>query len=347
MERKIKLRESIYILEESEEIYQVIFTGTRRIKKFQVDGLVKKIINELNVEQEINLLIDKLSKEYEKQKITKCLESLEHAGILRSYNPDMNERHSKQLLFIDELTNSWEESINLQRKIEDSVISVFGVGGIGTWIVNGLYQIGVGEIRITDPDTIEKSNLGRQLYFTEKDIGKLKVETIREKLPDANIKAYTEIVSQDGKLEEIIVGSNFLVNCADNPSVEETTRLIDKYANKYNIPYCIAGGYNMHLGMIGPIIIPGKTASFNEFLEYQRRKDPLTNLKVIKDIGQTGNLGPIAGAVANIQLMEIFKYLIGKGKVNLNKFAEIDFLDFTIEWREFSNLQSKVTLLKT
>ena len=34
--------------------------------------------------------------------------------------------------------------------------------------------------------------------------------------------------------------------------------------------------------------------------------------------------------------MDIFKYLIGKGKPNLNKFAEIDFMDLNIEWRNFS-----------
>ena len=336
MERKIKLRESIYILKESEEIYQVIFTGTRKIKKFQVDGLVKRVIGELGVEQNVISLIAKLSQDYDIQKITDCLKSLEHSGILRSYVSDTDERHSKQLLFIDELTNSWEESVYLQKRIENSTISVFGIGGIGTWIVNGLYQMGIGEIRITDPDRIEKSNLGRQLHFTERDIGKLKVEAIKEKLPDAKIKIFTEIVSQNGKIEDIIKGCDFLINCADQPSVAETTRIIDGYANKYNIPYCVAGGYNMHLGMIGPIIVPGKTASFDDFLEYQKRNNPLKDLEVLKDIEQTGNLGPIAGAVANIQLMEIFKYLIGKGKVNLNKFAEIDFLDFNIIWREFS-----------
>jgi molybdopterin/thiamine biosynthesis adenylyltransferase len=52
-------------------------------------------------------------------------------------------------------------------------------------------------------------------------------------------------------------------------------------------------------------------------------------------IKQTGNLGPIAGTIANIQVMEIFKYLTGKGKINLNRFAEIDFMDLSVDWREF------------
>ena len=44
-----------------------------------------------------------------------------------------------------------------------------------------------------------------------------------------------------------------------------------------------------------------------EDVTYQKKNNPLSNLKVVKDIEQTGSLGPIAGAVANIQLMEIFK----------------------------------------
>jgi len=336
MGKKIKLRESIYILEGSDDTYKIIFTGTRRVKTFKVDGLVKRIINELKVDQDVDSLVNKLSSDYENEKVMACLKSLKYEGIIREDDYETEERYSRQMLFIGELTNSHEETISLQKKLEDSTISVFGIGGIGTWIVNGLYQLGIGEIRITDPDVVQKSNLNRQLFFNERDIGRLKVDVIKEKIPDSNIRTFTKMVSEEENLEEIVIDADFLVNCADSPSVQETTRIIDEYAQKYNIPYCIAGGYNMHLGMIGPIIIPGKTASFDDFIEHQRRNDSLSNLKVIKDIQQTGNLGPIAGAVANIQVMEIFKYLTGKGKLNLNRFAEIDFLDLGIEWRNFS-----------
>lgn len=91
----------------------------------------------------------------------------------------------------------------------------------------------------------------------------------------------------------------------------------------------------MHLGMVGPIIIPGRTACFDCFLEHQKENDQLSGLEKIKDVTQTGSLGPIAGVVANLQAMEIFKHIIGKGKVNYNRFAEIDFMDFSVEWREF------------
>lgn len=336
MTHKLKIKDSLYILKDVDDNYTFVSTATRKIKKFQVDSLVKDMISSLESETLEFDLINKLSSKYKTQDINLCLQALQKEGILRRYNKDLEKgRYSKQLLFLDELTSSQEETLKLQSKIEKSKIAVFGIGGIGTWIVNGLYQIGVGEIRITDPDVIEETNFNRQLFFDSKDIGNYKVDVIKEKIKDAKIIPFRKTVSPIEDLEEIVSGCNFLVNCADSPSIVETTKIIDGYASENEIPYCVAGGYNLHLGMVGPIIIPGITKTFEDFIDYQKRMDPLKDLEKIKDIKQTGNLGPIAGAVANIQVMEIFKYLTGKGKINLNRFAEIDFMDLSIDWREF------------
>ncbi len=336
MDNKLKLKDSLYILRDTEDNYIFISTTTRKIKKFQVDSLVKEVITSLDSAQTEQDLTERLSFKYGSQDIIDCLNALEQEGIIRRYESDLVKgRHYRQLLFLDELTDSREETLELQKRIEDSKVAVFGVGGIGTWMVNGLYQIGVGEIRITDPDVVEEINFNRQLFFDSEDIGKYKVDVVNEKLKDANIKPFKKRVEPNQDLENIVSGCNFLVNCADSPSVAETTKIIDSYANQHEIAYCVAGGYNLHLGMVGPIIIPGVTKTFDDFLEYQKRMDPLKDLDKIRDIKQTGNLGPIAGAVANIQIMEIFKYLTGKGRINLNRFAEIDFMDLGIEWREY------------
>ncbi len=341
MQTKLKLKDSIYILKEDGSKYVVIFTATRKIKKFEVDPLVCDMIENLKLEKTELDLFNELAGRYNRKDISDCLKALETEGIVRRYDGSTtDQRFSKQLGFIDELTASWEETLDLQNKIKNSSIAVFGVGGIGTWMVNSLYQIGVGNIKITDPDKVSESNLNRQLFFDTNDIGKYKVEVIESKLADAKITPFLKTVREGEDLEEIVSGCNFLVNCADSPSVVETTRVIDKYACKHSIPYCVAGGYNLYLGMVGPIIVPGKTASFEDFIAYQKKMDPLKDLEKIKDISQTGNLGSIAGAIANIQAMEIFKYLIGKGKLNLNRFVEIDFMDLNIIWREFSKQSS-------
>ncbi len=340
MTKKLKLTESTYILKEKEDIYDVIFTSTRRIKKFKVDNLVKEVIDKLNSEEDhdIRSLTKELSGDYKPKQVFSCINSLEREGVIKEYgDTQIDEKYNNQLLFIDELTNSWDETLELQEKINQSKIGVFGVGGIGTWIVNGLSQIGIGEIKISDPDTIERSNLNRQLFFDSSDVGDYKVDVIKSKVKDSKIRTFKKFVSKKENLEEIVFDLDFIVNCADSPSIADTTKIVDEYATKYNVPYSVAGGYNLHLGMVGPIIVPGKTATFEDFLEYQKSQDPFNDLIKIKDISKTGNLGPIAGAVSNIQVMEIFKYLIGKGTLNLNRFAEIDFMNFNVSWREFAN----------
>ncbi len=337
MSSKLKIKDSLYILKDTKDNYIFISTAIRRIKKFQVDSLVKDVITSLDSEQTEQDLIERLSSKYAHQDINSCLNALEKEGIVRRYESDLAKgRHYRQLLFLDELTDSREETLKIQKRIENSKVAVFGVGGIGTWIVNGLYQIGVGEIRITDPDVVEETNFNRQLFFDSGDAGKYKVDVLKEKLRDANIVPFKKRVESNQDLEDIVSDCNFLINCADSPSISETTRIIDGYANQHGVAYCVAGGYNLHLGMVGPIIVPGVTKTFDDFIEYQKRMDPLKDLEKIRDIRQTGNLGPIAGAIANLQVMEIFKHLIEKGDINYNKFAEIDFMNFKIDWINFA-----------
>ena len=336
MELYAKLKPSIYILKESENVYSVIYTATRRIKRFEVDGLTKYIIEETKKERNLGELMSALDSKHLQEAVRSSISALEEAGILMVYKKEKtNGIYEKQIAFLDELTKSHAEALDLQSKIENSTVAVFGVGGIGTWIVNGLFQIGVGHIKISDPDEVSLSNLNRQLYFSVADVGKPKVEVMHSKLRDAKISCFRKMVRPDENLEDIAVGCDFLVNCADTPSISETSEVIHTYSQRHRIPYSVAGGYNMHLGMVGPIIIPGETACFECFLKHQKDSDHFSQLEKIKDIEQTGNLGPIAGVIANLHVMEIFKYITGLGSINKNRFAEIDFMDFSIEWKEF------------
>lgn len=140
MTTKLKIKDSLYILKDSGENYFFVSTATRRIKKFQVDSLVKDIISSLDSELFEQDLIKKLSLNYNTQDITLYLQNLEKEGIIRRYKENLKEgKYHRQLLFLDELTNSREETLELQRGIENSRVAVFGIGGIGTWIVNSLY----------------------------------------------------------------------------------------------------------------------------------------------------------------------------------------------------------------
>lgn len=80
------------------------------------------------------------------------------------------------------------------KKIYDSHVAVFGIGGVGGHAVEALVRSGIGEITIVDSDDVAESNINRQLIATSKTIGRKKVEVMKEHLleinPDVKVHVY-------------------------------------------------------------------------------------------------------------------------------------------------------------
>lgn len=77
-------------------------------------------------------------------------------------------------------------------KLANSRVAVFGVGGVGGFVCESLVRSGIGEIHIIDNDTIDITNINRQLIALNSTIGKLKVDVLEERLKDINknVKVY-------------------------------------------------------------------------------------------------------------------------------------------------------------
>lgn len=74
-------------------------------------------------------------------------------------------------------------------KLKNSKVAVFGIGGVGSFVVEGLVRAGVGKFVLIDDDKICLTNLNRQLHATRKTIGKSKVEVMKERILEINPKA--------------------------------------------------------------------------------------------------------------------------------------------------------------
>jgi tRNA A37 threonylcarbamoyladenosine dehydratase len=74
-------------------------------------------------------------------------------------------------------------------KLKNSKIAIFGIGGVGTYVAEGLVRAGVGHFVLVDDDLVCLTNLNRQLHATRKTIGKVKVEIMKERILDINPKA--------------------------------------------------------------------------------------------------------------------------------------------------------------
>lgn len=78
-------------------------------------------------------------------------------------------------------------------KLYKSKIAVFGVGGVGSFVVEGLVRSGVGNFILVDNDLIDLTNINRQLHATRKTLGKPKVEVMKQRILEINPKAEVEI----------------------------------------------------------------------------------------------------------------------------------------------------------
>lgn len=79
-------------------------------------------------------------------------------------------------------------------KLKNSKVAIFGIGGVGTFVVEGLVRAGIGHFVIVDDDLICLTNINRQLHATRQTIGKVKVEVMKERILEINPKAEVEAI---------------------------------------------------------------------------------------------------------------------------------------------------------
>lgn len=72
------------------------------------------------------------------------------------------------------------------KKLKNSRVAVFGVGGVGGYVVEALARSGVGELDLIDNDTVSVTNINRQIIALHSTIGKLKVDVAAERIHDIN-----------------------------------------------------------------------------------------------------------------------------------------------------------------
>ncbi|OOS07295.1 adenylyltransferase and sulfurtransferase [Moraxella cuniculi DSM 21768] len=131
-------------------------------------------------------------------------------------------RYSRQIL-LDE----WD--LPAQIRLKNSHAIIVGMGGLGCPIAQILVRSGIGRLTIIDNDTVEASNLQRQLLYTSDDIGRAKVEVAKEKLHKENgfccIDTSTEQVCANWSpayLSEV----DLLIDCTDNFVVRDVLNTI-------------------------------------------------------------------------------------------------------------------------
>lgn len=121
-------------------------------------------------------------------------------------------------------------------KLNKAKVAIFGIGGVGSFVVEGLVRAGVENFILVDDDKICLTNLNRQIIATHKTIGRYKIEVAKERIleinPNAKVEIYQEFFMPESKeiLDETV---DYIVDSVD--TVTAKIELVER-ANKLNIP---------------------------------------------------------------------------------------------------------------
>lgn len=131
---------------------------------------------------------------------------------LPGLSPEEMARYQRQMVLP-------EVGVAGQRRLKSSSVLIVGVGGLGTPAATYLAAAGVGRIGLVDGDTVERSNLQRQVLFAESHVGRLKADVVKARLSEVNPNI--DAVSLPRRLDstnalKIIRGFDVVVDATDN-----------------------------------------------------------------------------------------------------------------------------------
>jgi adenylyltransferase/sulfurtransferase len=226
-------------------------------------------------------------------------------------------RYNRQMLL-----DGWGEAG--QRRIKNASVFIAGAGGLGSPVSMYLTAAGVGKIRLCDADTIELSNLNRQILHSDNRLRQLKAFSAERTLsavnPSISIDVFTEYLEQDNA-ERIIGTPDLIVDCLDNYA---TRYLLNTYCIKHHIPLVHAAVWGLmgQLSFIDPPETPCLRCIFPE----------------APPKGVFPVLGATPGVIGSLQAMETLKFLTGVGDLLKGKLLLFDGEDMSLTMLNLKHL---------
>jgi molybdopterin/thiamine biosynthesis adenylyltransferase len=343
-----RIRDSVMIQEVGGELL-VIFTASRKVKRFTATDLVTRAIPRLDGTRSVAELEDVLADH--SGAIPAMLEVMAGEAMLsKSASPtgesaipgaDYYDRQLRMFQdFCDEGLSDTGDGAELQRRLGASTVTVCGLGGLGSWVSSMLARSGVGVLRLCDVDRVERSNLTRQILFTADDIGHSKVDVaadrLRQENPYISVEPTSVRITGPACLAGLVDGADLVINCTDQPSVVTTAGWVSEACWPARIPHIVGGAYNFHVGAVGYTVIPGKTACWPclraEVLPDHDR-DQAAGEPLLGNRKQSGMIGPLAGIVGAIIAWEALRVLTGLPTALTDRWTELDYWPLTTQTR--------------
>jgi len=204
-----------------------------------------------------------------------------------------------------------------QLMLKAGKVLVVGTGGLGSPVLYYLTAAGIGTIGFTDYDSVDLSNLQRQVLHRTPDLGKPKAVSAFEKLsalnPEIRLVPAGERVDRENA-GHLISGYDVVVDCTDNFPARY---ILNEACIKSGKPF-VHGGI---LGFFGQAmtIVPGKGPCFQCVFREPPPPEAMPH--------PPGVLGAVAGTIGTIQAAEVIKLLTGRGRLLTGRLLMYDALE--------------------
>lgn len=228
------------------------------------------------------------------------------------------ERYSRHLIIP-------EFNIEGQRKLKQARVLVIGTGGLGAPLLQYLAAAGVGTIGIVDFDVVEDSNLQRQVLFTQKDIGRPKVEVAKERIlaqnPHITVNTYNTLFTSKNALE-IAEDYDIIADGTDN---FPTRYLVNDVSVLLKIPNVYASIFRFE-GQV--TVFNYGDAHGNTGPNYRDLFPEPPPPGLVPSCAEGGVIGVLPGILGSLQANEVIKVITGVGDNLSGKLFLFDALNF-------------------
>ena len=217
-----------------------------------------------------------------------------------------------------------EVGLEGQRKLKNSSALIIGTGGLGSPVSLYLAAAGIGRIGLVDYDVVDSSNLQRQVIHGTSTVGKLKVESARDKLvdlnPDIQVDVYNEPFTSENAMR-IARDYDIILDGTDNFPTRYLTNDVAVFLGQPNVYasiYRFDGQASVFYAKEGPCY----RCLFPE--------PPPPGL--VPSCAEGGVLGVLPGTIGTIQATEALKVLLGIGEPLIGKLLLYNALDMTVDF---------------
>jgi molybdopterin/thiamine biosynthesis adenylyltransferase len=255
----------------------------------------------------------------------------------------------RQLNFLLDVLGTPEEVESVQTTVRDAKLAIFGVGGVGSWLLLELLQMGFQNFLIIDPKLISSTTTDRHALPLvdgfHNEGPERKIDYYRNVAKSINAASTVEVVdtklTTKTYLNTLLKDATFIINSADEPYIGYTSIRLSRYCVSKNIPLLVVGGFDAHLASMSELIIPHKTPCSDCYNSYFQ--ESLKDWKPIKHVVQDrskgiGGLKSLSQYAASSAALKVLNFYISHKKISEQtggrgefKFSDYSLDNFTVE----------------